>query len=182
MKKISKLLFIMGILLMICLVSTNSVKAETDDPVYFMNFDFTMSKMRKKGEMKVDINLVWDTKEEIVINKILYEIPGKKQDALNIDFHRTQNEDGTYHYSIKCPVENWQVGTLKLILNYVKTDNFENTYTKTFYIPGGKWLKEQVGWGISILFGLFTAISVGIGTFIIIENGKKGYVDLDIDE
>lgn len=43
-------------------------------------------------------------------------------------------------------------------------------------------VKRRVSWGVSLIFGFLTTVCVGIGTFIIIENSKKGYDDSDSDE
>ncbi len=86
------------------------------------------------------------------------------------------------HYEINYTIQNWQTGTLELEIKYKNFEEISEVNTKKFYIPGGKWLKEEVSWGVSLIFGFLTTVCVGIGTFIIIENSKKGYDDSDSDE
>ena len=50
--------------------------------------------------------------------------------------------------------------------------------------PVWGWFVDGLFWlfDVSLIFGFLTTVCVGIGTFIIIENSKKGYDDSDSDE
>lgn len=184
MRKISKIVVILVIILMGLFVhiknSDKGIFAETDS-VEFKNFEFKIAKIRDRGKMKVELTLSWDTKEVIIIEQITSRISDLEQISQNIEYHQSDNKD-LQHYEINYTIQNWQTGTLELEIKYKNFEEISEVNTKKFYIPGGKWLKEEVSWGVSLIFGFLTTVCVGIGTFIIIENSKKGYDDSDSDE
>ncbi len=180
MKKGHKIwLLLVIILITILSIARTSVSATTiddvDNDVKFENFEFSVSKKRVKGELKVILHLYWETDQKIIVNKISAKIPGKDQVTLTTE----SNDEGTYNFDYQ--LENWQVGMLELIIDYQIEEEIglDTSHQKVLYIPAGKWLKEEVGWGISVVLGLLTTICVVIGTFVIIENSKKGYVGKD---
>ena len=162
MRKISKIVVILVIILMGLFVhiknSDKGIFAETDS-VEFKNFEFKIAKIRDRGKMKVELTLSWDTKEVIIIEQITSRISGLEQISQNIEYHQSDNKD-LQHYEINYTIQNWQTGTLELEIKYKNFEEISEVNTKKFYIPGGKWLKEEVSWGVSLIFGfLTTAVS-----------------------
>ncbi len=181
--KIALLLLVLTICCCICCKSSNEVFAIEDD-VEFENFEFETAKIREHGKLKVELSLSWSTEKEIIITAITSKIADIEQIFSNIEYyHQVDNENDKHkhYYQINYTIENWQTGTLELEISYINVDNYEKN-DKKFYIPAGRWLKEEVNWTISIFFALLTTACVGIGTLIVIESNKKSYDDSNIDE
>ena len=89
-----------------------------------------------------------------------------------------------YHYEIEYIVQNWQIGTLELTIKYLSLDdpNFGTPKEKVFYIPGGKWVQDDVSVSKAIIVGIVLTIITITATFILVENSRKGYMDSEIEE
>lgn len=188
MKKIVRILSIMLVLALIFTISLskNAVYAEE---VSFNDFSFTSSKMRENGKMKVIILLEWETTNEIAISSITTEINGQTQTNEKPKWEKVEvvsnDENGeefiTYKYSVEYVVEHWQIGTMNLYIKYLNVNDAEE-YVKEYCVAGGKWLSEEVNWNTAVFYGIFVTICVVLGTYIIIETSKKGYLNSDSEE
>ena len=188
MKKIAKLLLILFVLMM--LFSINSLESITHaEEADFNNFSFVTSKTRENGKIKVIIKLGWETIDEIAINSITTEINGLTQSTEKVNISvaeiETIDENGNkivkYKYSADYVVEHWQIGTMNLYIKYFNLNDGEH-YVKDYCIAGGEWLSEEIKWNKSLFYGLFVTGCVVLGTYIIIETSKKGYLNSDSEE
>lgn len=158
------------------LINNNKILANNND-VEFKNFDFSTEKIRENGKVKVKVIFSWDTSEEILIEKISTKISGQLQTTEN-KTSGILTENG-FHYEIEYMVQNWQIGTLELRIEYFALNNldFNNVKEKVFYIPDGKWLKDEISLSKSFIVGIGLTIVTICSTFILIENSRKGYMD-----
>lgn len=182
-----KLLPFIGVLLIIFtifnmkLINNTKVFANNND-IEFNNFEFSYEKTRENGKIKVRLIFSWDTTEEILIDQISTKISNQ--------FQTTENKtsgvktDNGYHYEIDYIVQNWQIGTLELTIRYYLLDeiNFSNIQEKVFYIPGGKWVKDDVSFSKALIVGIGLTILTICSTFILIENSRKGYMDSEKEQ
>lgn len=185
MKRVFKLVIVM--LLLIMLLSISNVNKVKGAEINFEDFNFSSTKTRIDGKIKVVVNLDWITDTQMVVSRITTEINGQSQSTSSLGNAQPvviEREDSNgnkyneYQYHIEYVVEHWQVGTINLIIEYFNADE-GGTFVKEYCIPAGNWLTEEVSWPTAILFGLLITIGVSLGTYIIIENSKKGYMNLD---
>ena len=179
MKKV--IFFIISFIFVLTIVNSKlinklSVSANNND-IEFNNFEFSTEKTRENGKIKVRLIFSWDTEEEIIIDEISTKISGQVQISENKALG-IKTENG-YHYEIDYVVQNWQIGTLELRIRYFSLDNldFENASEKIFYIPGGKWVQDDVSFSKSLIVGIGLTLLTICSTFILIENSRKGYMD-----
>lgn len=178
MKKIGKILLFVVIILLITLINKD-VMAADNEMVEFNNFDYEVSKIRERGNMKVLVKLSWNTNVDINIDQITITIADElHQDSVNLKPVKKE-KDGIYYYQLNLTIQNWQVGTMKVIFKYTIFDsgNVIENNEKTIYLAADKWIAEEVGWGKAFLIAGVVTLFVGIGTFIIIENSKKEYLE-----
>ncbi len=178
MKKV--LIFISCLLLCVILSMNNQVHATS---VVLNNMDITTKKIRDNGDIKVQIELTFETDTDIIIKGISSTILGQTQQSLNVTQMKseiTTDDTKTYLYNIIYVVEYWQIGTMSLKIEYVNTDDF-TTEIVDFYISGGKWQSSEISWESSIVFGVFAAFMIGLATLIIIDSSRKGFMDI-LDE
>lgn len=161
--------------------TNNKVLANTND-VEFENFEFSTEKTRENGKIKVKVIFSWDTKEEIIIEQISSKIADQIQTTENKTSGKKVND--MYHYEIEYVVQKWQIGTLELTIKYLSLDdpNFGTPKEKVFYIPGGKWVQDDVSISKAIIVGIVLTIITITATFILVENSRKGYMDSEIEE
>ncbi len=159
----------------------NKVLADTND-VEFENFEFSTEKTRENGKIKVKVIFSWDTKEEIIIEQISSKISDQIQSTENKTSGIKIND--MYHYEIEYIVQNWQIGTLELTIKFFSLEdpNFGFLKEKVFYIPGGKWVQDDVSLSKAIIVGIVLTIITITSTFILVENSRKGYMDSEIEE
>ena len=183
MKKISKKIIILVIILLMfmginyVIMDTNHNVVLANESVEFENFDYEIEKIRLDGDLKINIILSWDTKEEIFINHIFITVPNQEEEVTNIKPESNLKNNNMYHYNLNFTVQNWQIGTMKIDIAY--SNNLANTSEEhyIFYIAEGKYLEEEISWGNAIFLAIITTFCIAIGTFIIIENNKKSYLD-----
>lgn len=187
MKKLLKLfIYILSIMSMFAItfsfVSSKKVILANNNDVEFENFDFILEKTRERGKIKVKIIFSWDTNEEIIIEEISTKISDQVQSTYDKPVG-VKTETG-YHYNLEYIVQNWQIGTMEVEIKYKSFNQLgtNEVLTETFYIPGGKWMTNEVSWGQSIAVGSIVTIAVMIVTYILIENSKKGYMDSEQEE
>lgn len=188
MKKIVKVLITI-LLLLLSFSNLYSINIAKANEVTFENFNFTSTKTRENGKIKVKIILEWETITDIAITSITTEINGQTQSTSKIEAdsesYEIIDENGVkevrYKYSLAYNVEHWQIGTMTLGIGYINVEN-GNSYVAEYCIPGGKWIDEEVSWSVAFSFGIFVTFCIGLGTYIIIENSKKGYLNSDTEE
>ena len=158
------------------LINKKIVSANNND-IEFDNFEFSTKKTRENGKIKVRLIFSWDTSEEIIIKQISTKISGQVQTSEN-KTTGIKTESG-YHYEIEYVVQNWQIGTLELRITYSSLNNldFTNLCEKIFYIPGGKWVQDDVSFSKALIVGIGLTLLTICSTFILIENSRKGYMD-----
>lgn len=175
MKKFKYLLLIISIVVLLFCVTTYTTRFNTNasDDLDFYDFEFETEKIREDGIRKVNIEISFATKKRIKIEGLTSKIENQQQD-IKVKSQPIEKDD-MYYYEIEFTIQNWQIGTLELVIEYSIEENFdpEGISSKTFYIPGGRWIDKDVNLGQAIIYGLVAAISVGAGTFIIIEISKK---------
>lgn len=174
MKKMKYLLmFIVTFTLLFSILAFNNTKVNANEDLSFYDFDFETEKIREDGVRKVKIEISFATKERIRIEGLTSKIENQQQNIL-VKVQPIER-DGMYYYEFDFTVQNWQIGTVELVIDYCSEENFNpnSIISKTIYIPGGRWIDQEVSLGQAIIYGLVATISVGAGTFIIIEISKK---------
>lgn len=167
---------ILTLFLMISVFATlNNFIVHASEEIEFYNFDFDTDKIRENGTRKVKISISFTTKEEIRIDNLVAKIENQTQ-TINLKNQQPIKTDDSYQYDIEFTIENWQVGTVKLEINYFLIDSFEKQ-SKIFYIPGGRWIETDLSIGNSVLMGVIAAVTVASATLIIIEINKKDILD-----
>lgn len=158
------------------LINKTFVSANNND-IEFKDFEFSTEKTRENGKIKVRLIFSWYTSEEILIDQISTKISGQVQTSENKTLG-VKTEKG-YHYEIDYVVQNWQIGTLELRIKYYSLNDldFNNVKEKIFYIPGGKWVQDDVSFTKAIIVGIGLTLLTICSTFILIENSRKGYMD-----
>ena len=158
------------------LINKVSVSANNND-IEFNEFEFSTEKTRENGKIKVRLIFSWYTEEEILIDQISTKISGQIQTTEN-KTSGLKTEKG-YYYEIVYIVQNWQIGTLELQIKYFSLNDldFENPSEKIFYIPGGKWVQDDVSFSKALIVGIGLTILTICSTFILIENSRKGFMD-----
>lgn len=175
-----KFLVIIMCLLFTIGFSVDNYKSVKAEEIEFENFNFSSSKIRKNGKIKVRINIDWVSEYDIQITSITTIIKGQTQKTLNLSKNKELLDDNLYHYTINYDVEHWQIGTMILQINYFNVEDGENLVNE-YYVPGGKWMEEEVSWTVAISFGLFVTFCIAIVTYSIIESSKKGYFGLEVE-
>lgn len=176
MERILKLVLIISLVWIMANVTTTYASND----VNFENFDFTINKIREHGKTKVRITFSWSTDAEILISSLETKISGKVQQTN--EKPTMTKKDNKFNYKMDYDVQNWQIGTLELTINYFLLDKYGDILSKTFYIPGGKWVKDDLEWGKAFSIGIFITGLVLISTYVIIENSKKGFADSEQEE
>lgn len=160
MKKLFKVI----VVLIVIFSSFICVKAEKVD---FENFEFSSQRIRERGrKVKVRFDCIWDTNKEIVIDSIQY--------VINDQEGRPEVTSKGKEHHITFDVENWQAGTMKLVIAYKNIDNLSITEVEEFYLTTNSWQEEIDVWK-SIALAVVTTFCVGLATFLIIENNKREY-------
>ena len=172
-----KKMFLVIVLLFSILLSFGSVKAKE---VKLENMDIITRKIRENGEIKVQIELSFETCEDIVIQEISSTIHGQSQKSLNVSQTKEKTLDGdveVYNHYIVYVVENWQIGTMSLEIKYLNATDF-SVEVIDFYIPGGKWQSSDISFKNAIMFGVFASFMIGLATVIIVDSSRKGFMDV----
>ncbi len=184
MKKFNKLflMFLLLISLFIGFINSNKYEVSASSDEIFKNVECSINKNRENGQTKVTINFSCYTEKRIRITNVISTIVGQVEQNIP-ETMETKIENG-YFYEFDHDVYNWQIGTLKLEIQYTLLENFDldNPITEKFIIVGDKWVKEEVDWNLAFAASIIITLGVVIATFIIIENSKKGYTDSESEE
>lgn len=181
MKRIIKIFLIL--FMVFSLSNIINVRAnDSSDVVGFSDFVYTSTKKRENNKIKVHYQISFEASESIVVEGISYEI---KSQQGNIPIsNKCVSKSQQYAFT----VEDWQTGTLELIIEYkvakdgIPPFNSGQTYTKTFYlVDNGAW-KEEIDWSKAVILGLFTMICVVAATSVIILSSKKEIMIKEIEE
>ena len=183
MKKIIKyaLIVILTVFLFNCYLDKTNVEAnEEAQEIDFIDFNYTSSKIRENGKMKVKFSCNWKSNKPINITGLQYRIHSQSANIINMPVSKGQN-----HY-VEFIVENWQSGTVELIINYNQVGYefgaINEEYTKVVYLTTSSWQEAEISWFSSISLGLFATVCVGFATFIIIDHSKKDPEKLTVEE
>ena len=169
MKKLVKMLMLVLLMLVMTLTNSGVVKAEDSD-VEFIDFNYSSTKIRENGKIKVRFSCNWETEEYIIVTGLSYKI--RNQSA---DIYGTKLPKGNKHH-IDFVIENWQSGTVELTINYnCDVPDETNIHTKVIYLTTSNWQNEEISVGNAIVLALLATICVRLCTFLIIENTKKEY-------
>lgn len=169
MKKLIKMLLLLIFLSLIVLIVPENIKAENND-VEFIDFNYTSTKIRENGKIKVRFSCYWETDEYVIVTGLSYKIHNQKADIYGSKFTK-----GNIHH-IDFIVENWQSGTVELTVDY-NCDLLDesNKLTKTIYLTTSNWQSEEISIGNAIVLAIFATVFICLCTFLIIDNTKKEY-------
>lgn len=73
MKKLVKMLMLMLLMLVMTLTNSGVVKAEDSD-VEFIDFNYSSTKIRENGKIKVRFSCNWETEEYVIVTGLSYKI------------------------------------------------------------------------------------------------------------
>ena len=92
MKKLVKMLMLMLLMLVMTLTNSGVVKAEDSD-VEFIDFNYSSTKIRENGKIKVRFSCNWETEEYVIVTGLSYKIHNQ-----SADIYGTKLPKGNKHH------------------------------------------------------------------------------------
>lgn len=177
-KLIIKLSLFCCLLLMFFTTSTLKLSSKSDS--LLIDFEFDYEEVYLHNQVKVKIS--FKTEESLSYLKVTTSLENG-QEEVSFEMGRPnegtlervipKNEGDLWQYYLTFKVENVQLGTLKMKLDYSFDITYQESYQDVFYVPAGVWVDtEEMSISVPIVGGIIILIFSLIGTYLIIAFSK----------
>lgn len=178
-----KKLFIKVIVLCLTIVmlfSISKINLQANTESQLIDFSFEYEDVYLHDQVKVKIK--FKTRESLSYLKVITSLENG-QEEVSFEMGRDNegrlervipvNDGDLWQYYLTFNVENEQLGTLKMKIDYSFDITQQNSYQDVFYIPAGTWVNaDEMSISVPIVGGVFIFILSLISTYLVVAFSK----------
>lgn len=179
MKKLFIKVFVLC-LTIVMLFSISKINLQANSESQLIDFSFEYEDVYLHDQVKVKIK--FKTRESLSYLKVITSLENG-QEEVSFEMGRDNegrlervipvNDGDLWQYYLTFNVENEQLGTLKMKIDYSFDITQQISYQDVFYIPAGKWVNaDEMSISVPIVGGVFIFILSLISTSLVVAFSK----------
>lgn len=179
MKKLFIKVFVLC-LTIVMLFSISKINLQANSESQLIDFSFEYEDVYLHDQVKVKIK--FKTRESLSYLKVITSLENG-QEEVSFEMGRDNegrlervipvNDGDLWQYYLTFNVENEQLGTLKMKIDYSFDITQQISYQDVFYIPAGKWVNaDEMSISVPIVGGVFIFILSLISTSLVVALSK----------